>query len=289
MGVCAPSGRVDPRRLRAGLEYLRRNGHPVLVAPHARAAHGYLAGPDARRAEDINSLIDSRRVRAILFARGGFGLTRLLDRIDLDRLRRRPKVLLGFSDVTALFMSLQSSGPYQVHYGPVISELADPVCFDEGTLWRCLRGPAGEVTVRLQAADVLRPGRATAPLLGGCLTLLCSLLGTRHDPDYRGSILFWEDVGEEPYRIDRMLTQMRNAGKLEGLRGMVVGSLARCEAAPGRPSLSIERIIAEVTEGVDYPIVRNVRAGHVARKLTLPLGNRATLDTARRVLSVRLD
>ena len=287
VAVAAPSGPVDRKRLAAGLAYLERKGHPVILAPHIGARHGYLAGPDETRAEDFNDLIAGESARAILLARGGYGLTRLLDRLDLGGLRRNPRLLLGFSDATALFMALQRRGPYVVHYGPVVSELGDPAAFDEPSLWGALYGDPSALTIGFRRSDVLRPGRGAGRLLGGCLTLLVSLLGTPHDPDYRDSILFWEDVGEEPYRIDRMLTQLRNAGKLDRLRGMVVGSLTGCEAPAGKPTLTLRRIIQELAQWATFPIVWNLRAGHIARKITLPLGLEASLDTRRLQLRLR--
>lgn len=286
--VVAPSGVVDPARLRAGVRYLEERGHPVRLAPHAEAEHGYLAGPDQERLEDLNEAIASRETAAILFARGGYGLTRILGRIDLAGLRRRPRLLLGYSDATALFMALQRRGPYLVHYGPSASEMADASTFDEGSLWGALRGSAPAFRVPFGQADVLRPGKGSGPLIGGCLTLLVSLLGTRFDHDYAGAILFWEEVNEEPYRIDRMLSHLRNAGKLDRLKGMVVGALTGCEPRADRPSLTIREIVLEAASGGRYPIVWNVRAGHVRGKITLPLGPGCTLDTGRGELSVHL-
>jgi len=284
VAVVAPSGVVDPGRLKAGLSWLRAQGHTVGRAPHLLSRHGYLAGSDEQRARDMNAILRSDPARAILFARGGYGLTRILDRLDLNALRRRPRLLVGYSDATALFMSLQRRGPYMTLYGPTVSEMGEPEAFDETSLKSALRGEAAAFTLPVRPADVLRAGRGEGRVLGGCLSLLVSLLGTPHDPDYRGAVLFWEDVAEPPYRIDRMLTQLRNAGKLDQLAGMMIGSLTECVASAGRPSLSIREAVMEVAGGTRFPIVWNVRAGHVARKLTLPLGLPATLDTRRRAI-----
>lgn len=279
---------MDRARLRRGLEYLRTRGHEPIVAPHVLGRHGYLAGSDEDRAGDLNDVISVDDSPAILFARGGYGLTRILDRIDLDGLRRRPRLLLGFSDMTALFMALQRPGPYVVHYGPNVSELGEPGAFDEATLWNTLYGRGDAIRIPFRSRDVLKPGRGRGRLIGGCLSLLVSLLGTRHDPDYDGAILFWEDIGEEPYRIDRMLTHLRNAGKLDRLRGMVIGSLTGCRPLRGRPSLTLPQVLHEVAGWGAYPIVWNLRAGHIRGKLTLPLGASASLNTARGTLTIRV-
>jgi muramoyltetrapeptide carboxypeptidase len=286
--VVAPSGVVDRTRLERGLSYLASRGHPARVAPHALSRHGHLAGDDGTRAGDLNDLIAASPATAWLFARGGYGLTRILDRLDLDALRRRPRLLMGYSDFTALAMALQRRGPYLVHYGPLVSELGESGMFDEKSLWGHLRGDPASFPLRFRPSDVLRPGRGSGLVLGGCLSLLVTLLGTPHDPDYRGAILFWEEIGEEPYRIDRMLTQLRNAGKFDHLRGMIVGSLTGCEAPRGKPSLRLRDVILELVQDARFPVVWNARAGHLPRKRTLLLGARGSLDTRRGSLTYSL-
>lgn len=288
IAVAGTSGVVDRRRFEAGLRYLDGRRHPQVLGPNVLARHGYLGGEDETRAGDLNDLIASDTPKAILFARGGYGVTRILDRIDVEGLRRRPRLLLGFSDVTALMMSLQRGTPYMVHYGPVVSELGEPESFDEKSLWNSLYGKPPAFTIPFRASDVLRRGRGAGPVIGGCLSLLVSLLGTPHDPDYRDTILFWEEVGESPYRIDRMLTQLRNAGKFDRLKGMVVGSLTGCRHDPGKPGLTVRQIILELVQWAAFPVVWNLRAGHVRKKITLPLGLDASLNTSRRTLKFHL-
>jgi len=288
VAVVAPSGVVDRRRLDKGIAYLESKGHPALVAPHVMARHGYFAGNDEARAADLNDLIAMDTPRAWFFARGGYGLTRILDRLDLGALRRRPRLLLGYSDITALAMALQRGGPYLVHYGPTVSELGEPKAFDERSLWRALYGSRSSFHLTFRQGDVVRAGRGSGVVIGGCLSLLASLIGTPYDPDYRDAILFWEEVNEEPYRIDRMLTQLRNAGKLDRLRGMLVGSLTGCEAPAGKPSLAVRQILLELAQVATFPIVWNVRAGHVPGKLTMLLGSPASLNTYRREMKYRV-
>ncbi len=175
-----------------------------------------------------------------------------------------------------------------VLYGPLVTELGDPASFDERSLWSSLYGHPSSGRVTFGKRDVLRAGRGSGRVIGGCLSLLVSLLGTRFDPDYGEAILFWEEIGEEPYRLDRMLTQLRNAGKFDRLRGMIIGSLTRCDAPPGKTSLRVPEILHDLTREASFPIVRNVRAGHIARKITLPLGVEGTLDTVRGCLTLRL-
>lgn len=285
VAVCAPGGPVDPARLRKGIAWLEDHGHRVVKSPRLMGRRGYLAGPDEARAADLNMLLSKSAPSTIIFARGGYGMTRILDRIDLKALRRHPKLLVGYSDVTALFMALQSEGPYPVLYGPMVSELGEPSAFDEASFLAALRGDRAASEVTLRPRDALRHGAGKGILIGGCLSLLVSLLGTPFDASYDGAILFWEEIGEPPYRIDKMLTQLRNAGKLARLRGMVIGSLAGCEPAEGRPSLRLrEAILGAIGAEARYPIVWNVRAGHILGKITLPLGVLARLDTEAGIL-----
>ncbi|HZI92924.1 MAG TPA: LD-carboxypeptidase, partial [Patescibacteria group bacterium] len=163
--VLAPSGRVDSRRLAEGVRYLRGRGHETTLAPNVLRRHGYLAGDDETRAADFNEAVTSGDSDAIFLARGGYGLTRILDRIDLEALRHRPRLLLGYSDATALFMALQRKGPYLTHYGPTVSEMGDPDAFDEKSLWGALYGEPSAFRIPFRAADVLRPGRGAARVI----------------------------------------------------------------------------------------------------------------------------
>jgi len=287
IAVVAASGPVSRRRLEAGIEVLRGWGHDVDRGPSILMRRGFLAGPDERRAADLNAAIRRSDEPAIFFARGGWGAARLLDRIDFDRLRARPRVLLGYSDLTTIFMALQRPGrPYPYRYGPHVSELGDPPSFDSRSLGAALRLPSHRLVHSLAGCRILRPGRGRGTLIGGCLTLLTGLLGTRYDSSWDGCLLFWEDLNEPPYRIDRMLQHLRLAGKLERLAGMIVGRLHGCEAKPPTPGRPIGDLILEATTGTSYPIVLNFPAGHIPRKRTLLMGVPAEIETARRRLSL---
>ena len=251
---------------------------------------GFLAGPDGKRAADLNAAIGRKGAPAIFFARGGWGAARLLDRIDLDRLRARPRVLLGYSDLTAIFMALQRPGrSYPYRYGPNVSELGDPGNFEPRSLREALYLSTDPIRHALRGCRILRPGRARGTLIGGCLSLLTLLLGTRYDVPWDGCLLFWEDLNEPPYRIDRMLHHLRLAGKLEKLAGMIVGRLPGCGAIPPTPGRPIGDLVLEATAGTRYPIVMNFPAGHIPRKRTLLMGVEAELDISGVELRLRVD
>ncbi|HEV8199425.1 MAG TPA: LD-carboxypeptidase [Candidatus Polarisedimenticolia bacterium] len=276
IAVVAPAGPAPLEELERGVAFLEKRGYVVTRGAHLSGRHAYLAGTDAERAADLNAAIRDPRVRLVWCARGGYGTPRLLDRVDTRALRRDPKPLLGYSDETALQELWRRAGA-PILYGPHVVELHDRRAWHAGSLDAALQGRA--VAVPLARRAVAREGRAAGPLLGGCLSLLVGLAGTPYEPPLDGAILFWEDLNEQPFRIDRMLTHLKNAGWLSRLSGMVVGRLYGCRAQDPRLDRSIRDILLDRLEGTRYPVVFDLPAGHVPGKWTLPLGGPARLDT----------
>jgi len=277
VAVVSPGFGVRAADLAAGVRRLEELGFRVVTGAHVLDRDGYLAGSDAARAGDLNRALARPDVRAVWFARGGYGAARLLDRVRWEHLDRAPKALIGYSDVTALFAAASSRTACACLYGPVVAELGDPRHYHLGSLRGALRGEPS--VVRFAQARVVRHGRARGPLVGGNLTVLIHLLGTRYAPDPRGSILFLEDVGEPAYRLDRMLTHLRMSGWLRGVAGVVLGSF---EPAPRRSFLRdrpVVDLVRETFSPLGVPVVTGLRAGHVPGKHTLPLGGDAHLDT----------
>jgi muramoyltetrapeptide carboxypeptidase len=283
IGIAAPAAPIDRDVLGRGEARLRALGYRVRRAPGLTTRRGYLAGGDLSRAAALNGLIADRDVRAILFARGGYGTARLLPHLDLEGLRRSPRLLIGYSDLTALFVALGSD--YPLGYGPHISDLARPSRYHAPSFTRFLaEGPGGE-QIDLTGCRTLVPGAAEGVLRGGCLTLLQTMIGTPWHPDLDGALLFLEDWQEEPYRIDRMLHHLRAAGLLRRIRGLVVGKPVRIAPRRGRPSLSFEQILLDHVGDLGVPVVVGIPVGHCARKQTLSLGVQARLDTRRGILA----
>jgi muramoyltetrapeptide carboxypeptidase len=274
IGVAAVSGPVDEEKLACGLASLRSRGYGLVEAPNLRARNGFLAGTDEERAAGYRRLLLDPAVDAVFFARGGYGSSRVLEHLDTGEVRANRKVHLGGSDLTALFAWIQRHAGFVTFYGPMVAvEMAEEgASFDwEGML----RGDA-PAPHSITRGDILTPGRAKGVLVGGCLSLLASLCGTPEAIRGNGAILFWEDTGEDTYRLDRMLTQLERSGTLEELRGMVIGSVA-----PGRNGESSESVRAYLEErfrGAPFPVAMGVAAGHLARPRTLPLGAEARLD-----------
>jgi muramoyltetrapeptide carboxypeptidase len=286
VSVVAPAGPLERDRIGSGLKVLEAMGHPVRRGASLMARHGFLAGDDRQRAADLNRAIRTKDP-AIFFARGGWGTARLLDRLDLHQLKRRPRVLLGFSDLTTLFMALQRPGHgYPVRYGPSVSELGEPHAYHRGSLESALYLTGNPMEYRLGASGILRSGRGEGLLIGGCLTLLVGLLGTPYDISWDGALLFWEEVNEPPYAIDRMLTQLRLAGKLKNLAGMVVGKLVGCKPRGMTRGLPLREIILDATAGTRYPIVTGIPAGHYRPKKTILLGVPGRIDSGSRLFTM---
>jgi muramoyltetrapeptide carboxypeptidase len=287
IGVCAPSGPVEPERLEAGAARLRLLGFEVQVHEGVRQQTGFTAGPVASRVAQLEELFADPEIAGIWCARGGAGATQLLRRLDPARLLRHPKPFVGYSDVTALHLLLQQSGLVTFH-GPMLTrDLADPAGVDEASLLHALTGSGRPWSAPAGLLRTLRQGRAEGTLLGGCLSLLASLAGTPWALQTRGRrvLLFLEDVDEPAYRLDRMLQQLRDSGALDGVVGVVLGTLPGCRA-PLDGGCSVLDVVAEALADLDVPVAAGLPSGHVeAGNVTLPLGVRARLDAGARAAS----
>jgi muramoyltetrapeptide carboxypeptidase len=279
IGVVALSGPVDPARLEAGLEILRGWGHPVVEASNLRRDDGYLAGTDAERLAGLDEVL-AAGVRWVMAARGGFGCTRLLPSVSFERLRDRGVSLIGYSDLTALLNPLaQNDGAVQVHGPMAAAGIARE--HNAERLRALLTGELrGDVLFRFPEGAVARPGRAAGPVIGGNLTLVVSLLGTPWEPDFSGSVLFLEEVGEALYRLDRMLTHLRGSGRLRKVKALIGGSLRGCRPASERSELWCRMLLE--TAPPEAPVVVGLPFGHGATNLAFPIGATVEVDTDRR-------
>lgn len=277
-GIAAPAGPFERELFEKGLDVLKSLGFELVIPDGLHAVEGYLAGPDVHRAAVFNALLVDPDIQGIFCARGGYGSMRILEHIDFEALRRRPKVFVGFSDITALHTAIFKSCGLVTFHGPVVTSLAAADAETVAALYQAVTG-AGPMRVSAPEARVLRSGRACGMLAGGNLTTLCHLLGTAWAPDFSGSILLLEDVGEAPYRIDRMLFQMKAAGCFQDLSGLVLGHFKNCG-----PPERIEAIFRRMTADLDIPVLSGLGVGHGRRNITLPLGKTATLDTADKTL-----
>lgn len=257
VAVVAPSSGFDVPRFEAGLAFLRER-YDVLVRDDVLARHGFLAGDDARRAEELHHALSAEGVRAVVAARGGYGATRIVHALDFAGLARAPRWIVGFSDVTALHVEAAAAGVRSVH-GPMVCSLGDGDAAVRAAWIATLEGgPVAPWT----DLEVLAGGRAEGPAFGGNLALLeaCAAAGRLRPP--RGAVWFLEDCTERPYRVDRMLTALRVGGHLADAAAIVVGGFTDC--GPGADGVTVEAVIAERLGGLGVPVVTGAPFGHGA-------------------------
>jgi muramoyltetrapeptide carboxypeptidase len=279
IGIAAPASPFDPETFERGIMVLRDMGFETVIPGEIMAADRYLAGPDGQRAALLQRLLEDDRIDGVICARGGYGCQRILPLLDYERIAAHPKVFIGFSDVTALLSAITQRCGFAAFHGPVITSLADGQAGTRDAMLAAVASDAGAV-FQPEGAVTLRPGRAAGVVCGGNLTTLCHLIGTPFQPSFRNRILFLEDRGEAPYRIDRMLTQLKLTGCLEGIRGLVLGTFTDCG-----PAEEVLGVFAERFLDAPVPILAGLQAGHAEPNLTLPLGISAVLDADRQALS----
>jgi muramoyltetrapeptide carboxypeptidase len=285
IAVVAPAAPIEPDRLRAGLARLGGTFRVVLADDVTRRT-GFLAGSDARRAAELDAALRDPDVRAILMARGGYGISRLLPLLDPAALRADPKPIVGFSDGTALLAWAARAGVRGIH-GPVIRQLTELPDEDVAALIRALTdpAPAGRLAGGLASVGAPWPAPRQGRLVGGNLTLLAHLIGTPWQVDAAGAVVLLEEVGEEPYRIDRDLTQLGHAGALAGAAAVLLGGLTRCGdpvPAAGAPDddRAARAVVDERLRHLGLPGRAGAPVGHGARNLAVPWGARVALDDA---------
>ncbi len=278
IGIAAPAGPFDAQKFNQGLGVIRAMGFNVLVPEGLDQRVHYLAGADAHRAYIFNQLVRDESVKAIMCARGGFGSIRILELLDLDAMRANPKIVVGFSDITVLLLFLARTCNMTTFHGPMVTTLADA---DQETItgfFRAVHG-TGKLEIVPRSPITLRSGTAKGPVKAGNLTSLCHLVGTPYEPQLKGCILVLEDVNEAPYKIDRMLTQMKLAGWFNKLAGLILGDFSN-----GGQTEEIYPIFQNIFSDEDIPILGGFEVGHGKRNMTLPIGMRATLDADRHFL-----
>lgn len=295
--IVAPSGDLDKERIELAVERLEGLGFKVIVPKDVFSQWGYLAGSDERRAAEIMKAFTDPEVDAIFPGTGGYGVMRILPLLDFDKIRANPKVFIGFSDITALHMALAKKCNLVTFHSP------NPqwgLGSDDGLrpinskyFWRCLMadqnlGEAGFTyeTPKGEPLRVIAPGVAEGVSCGGNLTLVASLTGTEYELETEGRVLFLEDVKESPYRIDRMLQQLKLTGQLDKPAAVILGQFSGCEADGDGGSLALAEVFLDYFADAPYPVVYNFPAGHVKDNVTLPLGVRVKVDANQRQVSV---
>ncbi len=283
IGVVAPSGVFERDRFDQGIAVLRQLGFDPAIHPRIYRRERYFAGDDALRAQVLMDAFLDPEIDAIIFARGGYGAMRLLPRIGFDTIARHPKPFIGFSDATALINCVAQRSAMIAFHGPVVTSLADADELTGRSLQQALSGPY-PLCITAREAQPIRPGRARGTVFGGNLTTLCHLLATPFALRLNGSLLFLEDVNEAPYRIDRMLTQMRLAGCFNAVAGIALGEFNGC----GDAGL-LRDVFSDILGSLPIPVLSGLPVGHGKINHTIPIGATGELDTGAACLRLMID
>ena len=288
IGLIAPAGPAALDVEKAG-QWTRARGHELRIFPGVYERGGYLAGSDDVRLRDLHAAFADPEIDAIFCLRGGYGTPRLLDRLDYDLLRANPKPFVGYSDITALHLAISRYAGFVTFHGPMLNAdlLGDKQQPTESSLFSMLRGQLGAGSVVAHpvayALTTLESGIACGRLLGGNLSMIAAVMGTAYEIDAEGIILLIEDVNEPIYRIDRLLTHLRLAGKLEQIAGVLVGDVAGADKA------ALERLLKQTFAPLCIPVLSGWRSGHCDPNLTLPMGALVRLDAGEQRLVLEQD
>ncbi|SFB26701.1 muramoyltetrapeptide carboxypeptidase [Lentibacillus halodurans] len=289
IGIMAPASLADTKRLKQSIPFFEQMGLYVKLGKSTHLQHGYLAGTDAERLDDFHQMMADHSIKAIMFARGGYGTPRIASQIDYHLVERNPKILWGYSDITYLHTAILQQTGLTVFHGPMpASDIADSD-FDElsASMFKQLFNPVKlHYSEAISPLKVIVPGEASGELVGGNLSLLVSSLGTPYEIDTYGKLLLLEDIGEEPYRVDSMLNQLKLAGKLDAAAGVVLGDFAEADPPEGKPSLSLNHVFYDYVAILSCPVMSGFKIGHCIPHFSLPLGEKAMLSTADKSLTV---
>lgn len=282
LALFAPAGAVfSPKHIQKATQALEKYGYKVHKAKSLYSQEGYFSDTAVRRAREFNALIEDTTIKALIAMRGGYGCAQLLDKIDLELIRQHPKVIMGYSDLTILLNYITEKTGLITYHGIMgYSTWNDFACQEfsaqlENTLnKRKLTNPVDDQ----KQLKTYQKGKAVGKLCGGNLSVLCSALGTSASPNYKGKILLLEETHEEPYRIDRMLFQLKSAGVFEQVNGIVLGKFTHCEAENPEESYALEEVFEQYFKELQIPIYSGAAFGHVINKFILPIGAIAEID-----------
>lgn len=289
IGIVAASGPVDQQLLLDGLRNIHYMGFDSFTGSNIFKRKNYLAGDDVARASDLNAALADPAIGLIMFARGGYGIMRILEDIDLGAIRKNPKIMIGMSDLTALSLSLFRRCGLITFAGPMIAT-ENGVNMDKMSMDSLISSITTDLRGRelmqpdVKSVRVIRAGLAGGRLLGGCLSMVTALLGTNHIPDFSDAIMFLEDVNEPLYRIDRMFMQLKLNGIFEKIGGLVLGHFAGPDGENQRSA--VETLVLELTQEYRFPVLSGFPHGHVLPNLTLPHGSFVTMDTSKHSLLI---
>jgi muramoyltetrapeptide carboxypeptidase len=291
IGIIAPASNIKRELLEAGCDALRRLGYTPFYLDSILDKNVYFAGSAERRARELDEMFTRDEVRAVICARGGYGANYLLETLNVDKIKAHPKIFVGYSDVTTLLTYILDSAGLVTFHGPMVTKdfaHSDGIDVDS---WEAALTGASEWALNLgpkSGAKALLDGDAEGILYGGCLSMLVASLGTPYEIHTAETILFIEDVAAKPYQIDRMLMQLKLAGKFSGVRGIIFGEMLDCSQNKAQ-GYTLEEVALRLIGDLGVPVAYGVRSGHVSRRnITLPFGVRAALNVSKNEVNVRI-
>ena len=280
IGVISPASAENPDLIKANIAILKNLGFNVKEGRHIYERNGYLCGKDEARVEDIMNMFIDKSVDMILCVRGGYGTMRLLPYIDFNIIKENPKLFMGYSDITALLNSFYQRCDLVTYHGPMLLNNLSDKETHESFIFNLTKEhkPYKLNDFQTKPFSKLVGGTAEGNIVGGNLSLIAGTMGTPYEIDMKDKILFLEEIDEEPYRIDRMLTQLLLAGKLQSCSGFMLGQFKGCEAADPKSSLSLDHVLRDRIINLNKPTLSGIMSGHDYPKLTIPIGVKAKLD-----------
>ncbi len=293
IGIISPASSPDDlTRIENGVKYFEKLGYRVEIGRNVGKYHGYLAGTNEERLEDLHGMFNNKNVKAIICVRGGYGSPRLLDKIDYKLIAANPKIFVGYSDITALQLAFLKKIGLVTFAGPMVAvDFYDEVSpFTEEMFWTLITSKKSFGKIRLPDDEKIfsiTKGNIKGRIVGGNLALVTSLVGTDFLPDFKEKILFLEEVGELPYRVDRMLNQLKLAKLLKQVKGVILGTFTDCnEIDPNKRTLTLGEVISDYFEDLNIPIVYNFKHGHIKNNITIPFGTMFKLNASRNYVEI---
>lgn len=288
IGIVAPASPSDSSKVERAIKHITDIGYTVKAGKSIYCSRGYLAGRDDLRASDINDMFADNEIRAVFCLRGGYGSQRILDLVDFEGIRNNPKIFMGYSDITALLNAIYQKCGLITFHGPMGGDFAGGL---ERHSKRAMKNilestdPVGELPNPL-TPEVVEEGKGSGILVGGNLSIVAASMGTPYEVDTENKILFLEDVFEEPYSVDRMLTQLRLAGKFKSVAGIILGDWGNTEPEEPEKSLSLEEVFEDIFKGLGKPVLKGLKIGHCKPKLTVPIGVEVSIDTCSKTVCI---
>jgi muramoyltetrapeptide carboxypeptidase len=291
IGIIAPASNIKRELLEAGCDALRKLGYKPFYLDSILEKDLYFAGSTQRRARELEEMFTRDEVRAIICARGGYGANYLLETLSVDKIKAHPKIFVGYSDITTLLTHIFDSTGLVTFHGPMVAKDFTHSDGIEVDSWEAALTGASEWALNLgpeSGVKALLSGDAEGILYGGCLSMLVASLGTPYEIQTAGTVLFIEDVAAKPYQIDRMLMQLKLAGKFAGVRGIIFGEMLDCSQNKDQ-GYTLEEVVLRVVEDLGVPVAYGLRSGHVSRRnITLPFGVRAALSVSEKQVRVNI-